>query len=299
MKYFKYAFVSILTIFCLPNIVKAEKSKVYTNYKTGDEITVNLSESIQEKVYVIQDNQDSQKVKAIFKATIGEPVAYGFYSGIIVGGVTNTSDYASSTVKKTLEEYAIKQGWTTYEEIRLLNETDMGDISKTEKKLPSWITLDKEYWTSYMLQDVSVEEECTPAGDKQCILRAPDRVAMAISKTGLFQKSINSEAYMRPVIVISKDYIEGGYTEVDVPSDDKPDSSQKPEDDSSTDTSTDTTNPDSIQKPDNMQTGNNSTNQKVENPKTGVHISLGVLFVGMVSAIVYLYMNKKKYFRKI
>lgn len=289
MKYLKYVVVSIMAIFCVPNMVKAEKIKVYNNYELGDEVIVNLNTtgSVQGKFYVISDNNSDNTVTALYSTTIGEPVAYGRYSEINpIGSLPNTTDYATSIVKRELEEkYMAELGWTTPKQIRLFSSDDMQRLQEgvgtaaaptTLLKYP-WLMSRNHYWVDYPLQNNTSSS------------RIP--IAATIGETNMIAYlEMTNTAYIRPVIVISKDYVVDGYVEEEknepqVPGDSQPDNTQD----------SGTTGDSQV----GGTTSGSQSNVKVENPKTGVYVSFGIVISGMVAGIAYFVTKKKKYFKKI
>lgn len=73
MKLKKILAYSLVAMFMLLGVTNVE-AESYTKYKAGDEITVNLNDTLQAKFYVIEDNDDS--VTAIYKGSLGEPVEW-------------------------------------------------------------------------------------------------------------------------------------------------------------------------------------------------------------------------------
>lgn len=198
----------LITLALFMGILNVE-AKSYTAYKAGDKITVNVSESKQLNFYVISDS-DGENVTAIYEGFLGEKTEFKAVTNSLEGSLAETK----------LKEYTAD--WNNPSEIRLIKVQEIvPGIEMTKDSLTSYMDIknpiynyfenDKvSYWTQDVLEEVLEEEK-----KYYPIIVSSLNVFAAFTMGGEIPDEESAtfdefDAYIRPVITISKDHVVGG-----------------------------------------------------------------------------------------
>lgn len=192
MKKFNYLLIVILLLFV--GMVNVD-AKTYTSYKRGDKISVNINEESKLDFYVIE-NSNEEFVTAIYEGVLGDDFYFAPTTNSITGSEAETK----------LNE--LTSAWNNPTEIRLIKATEViSGVDVTEDldqdfSEPSYLNIGKSYWT----QDVVAN------GD----IYYPILVTSWITYSNLHATqpgAPSSGGAIRPIITISKEYVEGGVKE--------------------------------------------------------------------------------------
>lgn len=188
----------------------------YTTYKIGDEITVNLNDTLKEQFYVIENNNEA--VKAIYKEALGEDIIFP---------KENSCTFEGSIVDETLKQRTVT--WTNALNITLptandiVGEFDYTSLDELEKlvqksnngsaanivhlenltNVPFYALNNAEktkFFTNSLIDNTeSLSENC-------------DIYVYGYSWTGFpyFWVSTHDNGSIRPIITVSKENIVGG-----------------------------------------------------------------------------------------
>ena len=189
MKKIFLSFIAICAMFfCVMSAEAYEPTA--TSYKVGDEIEVVLGKGIKAKFYVIEDSDSKNGgVTAIYKGVLGEEFSFGATKAGLDG----------STAKTKLDE--LTKAWETPDVIRLIDVSEINDEIDTSSEedyeftKPTFLNIGKSYWTETV---VNSNGNFKPY------------VVNSLSTVSTLKTTTDSTAYIRPVIEVSKLYIEGG-----------------------------------------------------------------------------------------
>ena len=200
---------SLILIFGVNNVQAKEK---YSSYNKGDKITVNVNDNDKLDFYVIENSgSDSDKVTAIYESTLGDPITYK----------PGTDGYEGSSVQKKLNE--LTNSWSNVISKRLLKADEVipGITDVELKKLtvekfeePSYLFSVKEYWVS----DCLIEDKAIYTFTVECFSEAVGFGVLGVAIFDEYNEEEPSTANIRPVITVSKKYVDGG---VIIPEEDK------------------------------------------------------------------------------
>lgn len=208
----KIIFVSLFSLILIFGVNSVQAKEKYSSYNKGDKITVNVNDSDKLDFYVIENSgSDSDKVTAIYESTLGDPITYK----------PGTDGYEGSSVQKKLNE--LTNSWSNVISKRLLKADEVipGITDVELKKLtaekfeePSYLFSVKEYWVS----DCLIEDKTTYVFTVECFSEAAGFGVLAFAVSDEYQEEKPSTANIRPVITVSKKYVDGG---VIIPEEDK------------------------------------------------------------------------------
>ena len=172
---------------CIINV----DAKTYANYNVGDVVTLNQGTDTTSEWYVIESSDSSKDTIKLFKSTnVQDSVQFDSKT------VGTSSIYENATIKEVVDEYgkSLNLG-DNLKSARLISINELNAVgceTWTCKSAPSW-TYSSFYWTSDRKEEtiyvyrVSIYKDITPVSARD---------------TGIG---------MRPVIVVSKDAVQGGY----------------------------------------------------------------------------------------
>lgn len=208
----KIIFVSLFSLVLILGVNSVQAKEQYSSYNKGDKITVNVNDSDKLDFYVIENSgSDSDKVTAIYESTLGDPITYK----------PGTDGYEGSSVQKKLNE--LTNSWSNVISKRLLKADEVipGITDVELKKLtvekfeePSYLFSVKEYWVS----DCLIEDKAIYTFTVECFSEAVGFGVLGVAIFDEYNEEEPSTANIRPVITVSKKYVDGG---VIIPEEDK------------------------------------------------------------------------------
>ena len=208
----KIIFVSLFSLILMFGVNSVQAKEQYSSYNKGDKITVNVNDSDKLDFYVIENSgSDSDKVTAIYESTLGDPITYK----------PGTDGYEGSSVQKKLNE--LTNSWSNVISKRLLKADEVipGITDVELKKLtvekfeePSYLFSVKEYWVS----DCLIEDKAIYTFTVECFSEAVGFGVLGVAIFDEYNEEEPSTANIRPVITVSKKYVDGG---VIIPEEDK------------------------------------------------------------------------------
>lgn len=216
MKKIKNLFVVMLLTLTI-GVIDVD-AKTYTTYKVGDEITVNLNDTLKEKFLVIENNSDS--VKAIYKGALGEDIKWP------EDMTTATCAFEGSVVDQALKQRTAT--WTNATNVTLPTANDIvGEFDYTSKtaleelgertnpegfgmvhlenltNIPFY-ALNNEEGTKIFTNSVISYSD---SSSTHCEIYV---YGYAMTDFPYFYLSVYEEGSIRPIITVSKDYVVGG-----------------------------------------------------------------------------------------
>lgn len=211
----KIIFVSLFSLVLILGVNSVQAKEQYSSYNKGDKITVNVNDSDKLDFYVIENSgSDSDKVTAIYESTLGDPITYK----------VGTDGYEGSSVQKKLNE--LTNSWSNVISKRLLKADEVipGITDVELKKLtaekfeePSYLFSDKHYWVS----DCLIEDKTVLVFDVEWFGEVAGFGVLGVAIPDGFvydNPDAPTTANIRPVITVSKKYVDGG---VIIPEEDK------------------------------------------------------------------------------
>lgn len=224
MKRKKFLLFNLIIITAIIRITSV-KAISYTTYNIGDEITVNLNDSLKENFYVIEDNNDS--VKAIYKGFLGEDIVWPeqittdecTYDGSILDQTlkqrTSTWTNATNITLPTANDIVKDFDYTSVEAYKnLIKQTNNGEdgIVHLEKiqSVPFYALKNPErskIFTKSLIAMVKKDDNVDGYDHNYCWIYA---YGYAFAEFPYFTVSINESGSIRPIITVSKNNIEGG-----------------------------------------------------------------------------------------
>ena len=208
----KIIFVSLFSLILIFGVNNVQAKEKYSSYNKGDKITVNVNDNDKLDFYVIENSgSDSDKVTAIYESTLGDPITYK----------PGTDGYEGSSVQKKLNE--LTNSWSNVISKRLLKADEVipGITDVELKKLtvekfeePSYLFSVKEYWVS----DCLIEDKAIYTFTVECFSEAVGFGVLGVAIFDEYNEEEPSTANIRPVITVSKKYVDGG---VIIPEEDK------------------------------------------------------------------------------
>ena len=199
MKKFKKISLSLLFILVLLlGAYDVSAKSVYTSYKAGDKITVNVNENTKLDFYVIEDsNSGSDKVTAIYEKVMGELIEYG----------ASDKGYEGSNAQKELNR--LTDSWTNVISKRLIKANEVIPDAKLTKNY------DENFKSNYLCNGFNywILDTIT---DEESELLIPYSVTSWNTYCELSfdvdSATIRKTSYIRPVITIAKENVVGGVT---------------------------------------------------------------------------------------
>lgn len=208
----KIIFVSLFSLVLILGVNSVQAKEQYSSYNKGDKITVNVNDSDKLDFYVIENSgSDTDKVTAVYESTLGDPITYK----------VGTDGYEGSSVQKKLNE--LTNSWSNVISKRLLKADEVipGITDVELKKLtaekfeePSYLFSDKHYWVS----DCLIEDKTVSVFDVVCFGEVAGFGVLGVAIPDEYNEEEPSTANIRPVITVSKKYVDGG---VIIPEEDK------------------------------------------------------------------------------
>lgn len=192
MKKLKYLFTLMLAFALVSCFTYVHAEVAYKAYNRGDKIVVNLNDNLKGNFYVLADSDTTNNtITAVYETTLGEAVKYG----------ATANGFDGSEVETNLK--TLTSTWTAKNiEIRLLTAEEVKaginfskDISEDFTE-PTFLINNKNYW----LGDVAIDGDKTYPGIVN-YWNTYSTITVAPEDT--------TTAYIRPVITITKDLIEG------------------------------------------------------------------------------------------
>ena len=200
----KIIFVSLFSLILMFGVNSVQAKEQYSSYNKGDKITVNVNDSDKLDFYVIENSgSESDKVTAIYESTLGDPITYK----------PGTDGYEGSSVQKKLNE--LTNSWSNVISKRLLKADEVipGITDVELKKLtvekfeePSYLFSVKEYWVS----DCLIEDKAIYTFTVECFSEAVGFGVLGVAIFDEYNEEEPSTANIRPVITVSKKYVDGG-----------------------------------------------------------------------------------------
>lgn len=194
------------------------EAKTYTTYNVGDEITVNLNDTLKEKFLVIENNSDS--VKAIYKGALGEDIKWP------EAMTTTTCTFDGSVVDQALKQRTAT--WTNATNVTLPTANDIvGEFDYTSKTALEELgartnpegfgMVHLENLTNVPFYALNNEEgsriftnsviSYSDSSSTHCEIYV---YGYAMTDFPFFYLSVYNEGSIRPIITVSKDYVVGG-----------------------------------------------------------------------------------------
>lgn len=188
--------LTFLIAFALMACFTYVDAATYSAYKRGDKIEVKLNDTTTGKFYVLADSDaTNNSVTAVYETTLGSAVVYG----------ATTNGYDGSTAETTLK--SLTSTWTvkdikvrllTAEEIKTgINFSKDTSVDFTE---PTYLVKQNNFW----LGDVAKDGEKSYPGIVNN-WNTYSTITVAPEET--------TEAYIKPVITVSKEAVVGGVVE--------------------------------------------------------------------------------------
>lgn len=211
----KIIFVGLFSLSLILGVNTINADTNYSSYNAGDKITVNVNASEKQEFYVIEaSDSSSDKVVAVTASVIGEAMEYG-------PGPDTSNPFEGSAIQTKLNE--LTSTWTNIISKRMLeiNEVvpgwNLNIIDTAFFESPSYLCNledSTKYWVStessklFSTIYIPYVYQITP---KSCYLSTT-----IVAGEGL--SGDPPKAYLRPVITVSKEYVEDGIV---VPEEDK------------------------------------------------------------------------------
>lgn len=213
----KIIFVSLFSLVLILGVNSVQAKEQYSSYNKGDKITVNVNDSDKLDFYVIENSgSDSDKVTAIYESAFDDYVKFK----------PSANGYEGSGVQKKLNE--LTSSWSNVINKRLLTADEVIPGIELKKsvdeflKEPSYLCNEKIF--TYWLSDTVKDEESGGYILTFTISYFPDRNSSDGYSCNLFPGASGdsdfstSSSKVRPVITVSKKYVDGG---VIIPEEDK------------------------------------------------------------------------------
>lgn len=210
----KIIFVGLFSLSLILGVNTINADTNYSSYNAGDKITVNVNASEKQEFYVIEaSDSSSDKVVAVTASVIGEAMEYG-------PGPDTSNPFEGSAIQTKLNE--LTSTWTNIISKRMLEinevvpDADLTAFNLISFEEPSYLCNIEEstkYWVSTKSKKISsliIVPYVWRLTAKKCYL---DSTIVA----GYDDDSV-PKAYLRPVITVSKEYVEDGIV---VPEEDK------------------------------------------------------------------------------
>ncbi len=157
--------------------------KMYNNFKEGDKINVYVTDDTVGEFTVLKDESDY--VIAIYNTYYGN----------------EDSLYEFEDAKKIIDK--IKKDWINVWGVRFLSANEIVkdfNNTDTEFKSPSWAMMNFPYWTSTV---INLDSKKTP-------FYVENWLGYSIIKSGVSGDTVNTKAYVRPIIQVKKEWIKEG-----------------------------------------------------------------------------------------
>lgn len=210
----KIIFVGLFSLSLILGVNTINADTNYSSYNAGDKITVNVNASEKQEFYVIEaSDSSSDKVVAVTASVIGEAMEYG-------PGPDASNPFEGSAIQNKLNE--LTSAWINIISKRMLEinevvpDADLTAFNLISFEEPSYLCNIEEstkYWVSTKSKKISsliIVPYVWRLTAKNCYL---DSTIVA----GYDDDSV-PKAYLRPVITVSKEYVEDGIV---VPEEDK------------------------------------------------------------------------------
>lgn len=210
----KIIFVGLFFLISLLGINTIKADTNYNSYNAGDKITVNVNTSEKQEFYVIEaSDNSSDKVVAVTASVMGEAMEYG-------PGPDTSNPFEGSAIQTKLNE--LTSTWTNIISKRMLeinevvHDADLTvfDIKTFESSYLCNLENYSEYWVSTKSKNLSSSiyvPYVYQQSSQSCYLSTT-----IVAGEGL--SGDPPKAYLRPVITVSKEYVEDGIV---VPEEDK------------------------------------------------------------------------------
>lgn len=210
----KIIFVALFSLISLLGINTIKADANYNSYNAGDKITVNVNASEKQEFYVIEaSDSSSDKVVAVTASVIGEAMEYG-------PGPDTSNPFEGSAIQTKLNE--LTSTWTNIISKRMLEinevvpdaDLTVFDIKIFESSYLCNLENYSEYWVSTKSKNLSSSiyvPYVYQQSSQSCYLSTT-----IVAGEGL--SGDPPKAYLRPVITVSKEYVEDGIV---VPEEDK------------------------------------------------------------------------------
>ena len=210
----KIIFVGLFFLISLLGINTIKADTNYNSYNAGDKITVNVNTSEKQEFYVIEaSDNSSDKVVAVTASVMGEAMEYG-------PGPDTSNPFEGSAIQTKLNE--LTSTWTNIISKRMLEinevvpdaDLTVFDIKTFESSYLCNLENYSEYWVSTKSKNLSSSiyvPYVYQQSSQSCYLSTT-----IVAGEGL--SGDPPKAYLRPVITVSKEYVEDGIV---VPEEDK------------------------------------------------------------------------------
>lgn len=210
----KIIFVGLFSLSLILGVNTINADTNYSSYNAGDKITVNVNASEKQEFYVIEaSDSSSDKVVAVTASVIGEAMEYG-------PGPDTSNPFEGSAIQTKLNE--LTSTWTNIISKRMLEinevvpdaDLTVFDIKTFESSYLCNLENYSEYWVSTKSKNLSSSiyvPYVYQQSSQSCYLSTT-----IVAGEGL--SGDPPKAYLRPVITVSKEYVEDGIV---VPEEDK------------------------------------------------------------------------------
>lgn len=207
-------FVGLFSLSLILGVNTINADTNYSSYNAGDKITVNVNASEKQEFYVIEaSDSSSDKVVAVTASVIGEAMEYG-------PGPDTSNPFEGSAIQTKLNE--LTSTWTNIISKRMLEinevvpdaDLTVFDIKTFESSYLCNLENYSEYWVSTKSKNLSSSiyvPYVYQQSSQSCYLSTT-----IVAGEGL--SGDPPKAYLRPVITVSKEYVEDGIV---VPEEDK------------------------------------------------------------------------------
>lgn len=178
----KKIIVVLLVVMCFMFIGNVKALKMYNDFSPEDKVNVYLNENATGEFTVIDD--EPEYIAAIYNTHYGD----------------ENSLYEYQEAKKLIDK--IKNDWILVDSVHFLSANDIVnkfDNTDVEFRSPSWAMTNFPYWTSTVAD----------LNGKQTPFYIENWPEYSMIKSGV-SGSLNTKAYVRPVIRIKKSYVKGG-----------------------------------------------------------------------------------------
>ncbi|MEG1506783.1 MAG: hypothetical protein RR478_04745 [Bacilli bacterium] len=205
MKKTKNVIISLIFTIAFFIGINGIKATTYASYKVGDLITINVNDTEKVEFYVIAESNDTSKeVTAITKSLLGTPILFG----------PTTKGLAGSEAEKALNQ--VTSTWANLLEKRLINANEIKTDLAADASLYGGYNFTTPGWARVSEVDKSYFTQTVISGQSETYsVFAVKGFASLSNLASIYSSSATPAAnavtgYIRPVITISKDHVQGG-----------------------------------------------------------------------------------------
>ena len=224
----KIIFVSLFSLILMFGVNSVQAKEQYSSYNKGDKITVNVNDNDKLDFYVIENSgSDSDKVTAIYKNALGSPIVWNY--------ANSECNYDNSVVAQELKKRT--SSWSYASNIKLPSAVDIvgSDFDYASESALEQLgaSTNPEGFGMIHLENISTSpfyalENYGPTdyytssvlfkAEEGCNIYHYGYAQTRFSFLYVIVANLEKESNIRPVITVSKKYVDGG---VIIPEEDK------------------------------------------------------------------------------